>query len=572
MIETLKDYLVKLGFQVDNAGYRKTQEIFEKLNSIVSQTSDSMAASYAKAAVTMAGAVTSIGTATVSLMGHLANADLSYQKYAMRMHMSIDTARQLKIVTDAMGESLEDIAWIPELRERYFRLMEQARKMETPGDSRERLRYLRDVRYEFSRLKVEGTYGLQWLGYNLFKYLVNPVTGAKFGLKDINDYIASHIPQWSDTVAKFLSRIVIGLLDAGKAVMDFAGWLKKLWDSMSEGQKAVTIFSGLAALFLATGPFGKAIAAMSTLILLINDYQTYLRGGKTFFKPEMWEHHIETLREVSWQWFLLGKRAEAAWDVIRGKKYAAQALNYTFTSAGIEEFKKQFLEKEQREALETKKTEAATPGAGVMPSHQEIFSAAQEASKRTGIPAPLIYGQWYHETGNFANRGARELHNLAGIRLPGSTEYRQFESLDDFVKYYSSLLIRRYPRALEAKSPEALAEALKAGRYYEDPNVKGYGSGIAKGASIFSKAVEGVSEVTRGLKEGPTGQPLPDYLKSVFPYGQTQPYAASGAGNTTVISPTFNISGVSDPHKAAGLVGDEMRTIIQGRFVDTRPR
>ncbi len=69
----------------------------------------------------------------------------------------------------------------------------------------------------------------------------------------------------------------------------------------------------------------------------------------------------------------------------------------------------------------------------------------------------MIYAQFRHETGNFSNRGARELNNLSGVNVPGGhgQDYRAFKRLDDYRDYYISLLKRKYKGALGAQDMSA---------------------------------------------------------------------------------------------------------------------
>jgi hypothetical protein len=98
----------------------------------------------------------------------------------------------------------------------------------------------------------------------------------------------------------------------------------------------------------------------------------------------------------------------------------------------------------------------------------DVRQLAQQVGANLGVPPSVVYSQWAHETGGFTNRGAKSLNNLAGIRMPGSTEYRSFGSLSDFGNYYTGLIKRRYPGAVGAQSIDQYAGVLKAGGYFED--------------------------------------------------------------------------------------------------------
>ena len=73
--------------------------------------------------------------------------------------------------TDALGESINDIAITPELMERYTRLVADGRKMKVGGDFEQTMRGFRDLMFEFTRLKQEVSYAMTWVGYYLLKYL-----------------------------------------------------------------------------------------------------------------------------------------------------------------------------------------------------------------------------------------------------------------------------------------------------------------------------------------------------------------------------------------------------------------
>jgi hypothetical protein len=110
---------------------------------------------------------------------------------------------------------------------------------------------------------------------------------------------------------------------------------------------------------------------------------------------------------------------------------------------------------------------------------------AQSVSAQIGVPANIIFSQWAHETGNFSNRGATQLNNLAGIRIPGSTEYRNFSSLQDFAGYYSGLISRRYKGALGSQDVDSFASALKRGGYFED-SLSNYEHGMKSKLGSYS--------------------------------------------------------------------------------------
>jgi hypothetical protein len=279
--EVLQEYLVGLGFKIDKPGFDQFKRVLDDVSRFAHEKTSGMASNYVKAASLIVGALASVTTATVGLMDKIAQADLGYQKFALRMYMANDVAKQLKITTDALGESISDIAWLPELRDRYFSLMSQAKGMETPGDAQGQLKQLRDIRFEFTRMKVEAVYAFQWIGYYMFKYLSGPLGGIQEGLKKFNDFIQDKMPRWTDTIAKWMS-IVLNLGKTGIRVFsELFDALKRVWEILPQVGKEIAILGGVVAAVWFAGPMGRAVIVLSTLILLIDDFYAYLDGRKS---------------------------------------------------------------------------------------------------------------------------------------------------------------------------------------------------------------------------------------------------------------------------------------------------
>lgn len=128
-------------------------------------------------------------------------------------------------------------------------------------------------------------------------------------------------------------------------------------------------------------------------------------------------------------------------------------------------------------------------------------AVAEKAAKALGVDPKVVLGQWGLETGwgksvipgtnnlgnikDFAGGGVAATDNMNGSR----DKYRAYESPDQFVDDYVSLIQRKYPGAVNAKTPEDFAKALKSGGYAEDP---GYVSKVTTAAKMTPvKAVTG---------------------------------------------------------------------------------
>jgi hypothetical protein len=285
---TIKSYLISLGFEADDNMYRKFSAALSKASSEVEKHTSIMANSYVKAGGVIIGAVGTIIASTTMLLDSLAKADLGYEKYAMRMYMARDAAKQFKIVTDAMGESLEDIAWIPELNERYRALMTETSKMKLPSSYEDQMRMIRDIKFEFTRLKIESTYGLQWIGYNIIKNLYDPLGKTKLSFSDFNDYIRDNMPRLAKEIADDITMILQPLQSCWELIKDLTSSLGDLWDQMSDTERIVAFGAAIAAVFYVSGPVGRAIMIIGALTIAIDDFYGAMKGKETMLPIEAW--------------------------------------------------------------------------------------------------------------------------------------------------------------------------------------------------------------------------------------------------------------------------------------------
>ena len=207
-IDLIKEYLVGLGFQVDNAQYAKMKQVLNQLDKEAEGLAGSMAASYAKAGTTIIGVIGAITTATVGLMDKMAQQDLDFKLFALNMYMSEASAKKLKISTDALGRSLDEIAWNPELRARYFDLMELQKALALSPGADASFRRIRDIRQEFTKLKVESQYAMQNIVFYLTKYLGGDMNSLENSMKRLNKYIVENMPDITKKIAGGLAEVV----------------------------------------------------------------------------------------------------------------------------------------------------------------------------------------------------------------------------------------------------------------------------------------------------------------------------------------------------------------------------
>lgn len=278
MLDVIKSYLVSLGFAVNDAEFNKATQSMNDLNKTITSVTAGMAKQFAVAGTEVVGVLATITGATGALIKETAELDMQYQKFALRMWMAKDSAKDLQVTLKAMGESVEDVAWIPELRQQYFQLINQGNEMKTPGDAGEQLKYIRSIIFEFTRLKLEVSYAAEWISYYLIKYLSGPLAKIKESMQGFNDYISQKMPEWTNKVAKVLSMVVTAFINVGRFIYDAFTGVERFFMAFPKGLRLA--LGAIAALTLAF-KMNPILLALTTAILLIDDFYAYLDGRKS---------------------------------------------------------------------------------------------------------------------------------------------------------------------------------------------------------------------------------------------------------------------------------------------------
>lgn len=135
---------------------------------------------------------------------------------------------------------------------------------------------------------MAGSYAIQWIGYYLTKYLAGPLGKLREGLKSFNDKAGPIVQKWAQRIGKVMS-IVVRL---GGTALRVGGKIFDLLDRMPAKFKTIFGAGGLIAGIIKSGPLGWIVAAIAGILLLIDDYQTYMDGGVAAFGP-MWDKFNE---------------------------------------------------------------------------------------------------------------------------------------------------------------------------------------------------------------------------------------------------------------------------------------
>lgn len=196
----MDEYLVKLGAAVDQSGMARFHTALREASMASNVSATSIAGSFFKAQTEIIGGFAAIGGAALGLVDKVAMADQSYRLFALHMYMGKENARGLKVAMDALGASLEDMTWDKELRDRTHQLLIDQQAMSPNGDFDAQMKKVRDIRFEFTRMEVEGQYLAMHVVQDFLKALGFGPDELLNKLKGFNDWVTHNMPEISQKI------------------------------------------------------------------------------------------------------------------------------------------------------------------------------------------------------------------------------------------------------------------------------------------------------------------------------------------------------------------------------------
>jgi hypothetical protein len=476
-VTSLRSYLVGLGFSVNNTEFARFNSALASAAKQVESHTTGIASDVIKWQAAITTAFVGVSAAIIGAVDHVAMADQDFRLLGEKMFMDTKHARSMQVAMTALGASLDEIAFDPELHSRYMQLQkdQQALTGGLGGDFESTMKNIRDVRFEFTRLQVELQYGLMGVVSELFKGLGGGNTTFLQTLQHLNDYFIANLPKWQKIIADDLVPILKDTWDILKGLSEILG------DLANDFTNVMAVLSGDDTLRSQQFNFEKFAGAVEKVVGFI----------------AMLVHGLETLEKHTAILEILGGAAVGAGvgSVVPGVGTAVGAVVGALGGTGVA------MASAYGQQHATGNSDAAR---GISTDLADRGRAvALQVSNQTGIPANIIYAQLEHETNGFTNRGALELHNFSGINVPGGTgkDYRKFSNDEEYANYFANQLKRNYSGALNAKTPDEYAAALQKGRigaYYTD-SYDNYSNGLKRHINDYDKGSSGTIHNTTNV-------------------------------------------------------------------------
>ena len=310
--ETLKEYLVKIGWDVDELGFDAANKKINDFRSAIINGGSSMAASFTKAGLAIFDTIYTVVDSMWDLASATAVADLKVETFARRMWTTEQNARSLTTALDALGMSYDELFFAtPEQYNRFLQLNTLGKQLEAPAELDETLKKIRDIQFEISKTKLIFQYATRWVMYYLGEYLGTDIDTVKEKLKSFNDMAMKYLPVVTQKIAYIfnvfyrLGKTVVEVLAAiGRTAVGSFG------DIEMSGLKTIAT---LAAAFMAlkSGPVGMFLLLLGAILLLLEDFMVWQKGGKSLFD---WSVVSDKLQEMNDK---LGDTPDKVADIIQ---------------------------------------------------------------------------------------------------------------------------------------------------------------------------------------------------------------------------------------------------------------
>lgn len=275
MSNILEEYLVRIGAEVDKDAFAGAAKAINNLSGMLGKLG-----SILKYGAIFAG-LAKVTEAVIDNIKAVASADLEYQKLAQSMWVTKDTAKTLSVVLKTMGASQEDVAWVPELREQFFRLRQEMAELSTPADADGQLAWIREIGYDVQSLQLKLKMFKEWVVYYLIKELQPYIKEFQEFIRCLNDKFGKSLPALARKVASVLASVVRVAVSLVKALKWLFEGIYNFIDALPSKTKAlVAVFAVVGAAIMA-GPFGLMMIAIGTALIMLEDFFGYLEGRES---------------------------------------------------------------------------------------------------------------------------------------------------------------------------------------------------------------------------------------------------------------------------------------------------
>lgn len=251
------------------------------------------------------------------------------EQSAQKLNKTTEQARAHENALKAMGKTYDEIQKDKNLKATYDDLVAIGESMALP-EGKAGTGIINDMANAFTRLKVMGSYAMQWLYHTVQENASGPLQRMKNTLDDIAKALKLNMPRWISGGARVIEAILAiasafgrAATDIGKVAMEIVDFFDKIPGPIKE----VIATLGLLAIALTAGPVVKITLIMSVLGILLDDFYGYLEGRPCEFGP-VWEQVIDLFETIKTSVENAVTAINGFWEDAKGKDGAVDWIKF----------------------------------------------------------------------------------------------------------------------------------------------------------------------------------------------------------------------------------------------------
>lgn len=254
---TIREYLVSLGAEVDNKS-------FNKFNRALNSAGKNVAIFGAGLAALM----TMVAKTSISLD----KTTQSYEKMAEKQKKSLELIRAQETALKILGKTEKEVKADKALKEQYDTLKKISEEIKLPSAS-DGERSLRGLLQDFDKFRMVSTYAMNWINHVFLSKIQAPLEQVRKQLQGFTERLKYNMPRIADTVGTVFSNLFRLAMAGVTAIGNVIDKFDKLPGPVKAAGAAIATAFGLSKL-------NPAVLGLGLVLLLLEDYQTYLRGGE----------------------------------------------------------------------------------------------------------------------------------------------------------------------------------------------------------------------------------------------------------------------------------------------------
>lgn len=286
--KSLKDYLIGIGWKVDETGLRKADDSTRRTlkqwrNLSVNFNKSLKELSTSQSFSLISSFFIGITKSAAKLLNDVAAVDLEIEHLAKQWMTSADNARAFNEAVEGTGLSMGELAFATKEEVQHFEeIYNYSKSLEPPAALKETLRDVRQIGLQIQKLRTFVSYLGRAISYYIGQRSGDEIKYWGGVLRNFTEWLAKSLP----SIAKFIGRFVGVVLNFMSGIAKLA---KSLWDLFGGVKSALgnlvnflPILAVALSTFLLT-PVGRVIAAFTTLALLVEDFMYWKAGKKSVF-------------------------------------------------------------------------------------------------------------------------------------------------------------------------------------------------------------------------------------------------------------------------------------------------